>query len=36
MWKMIRNIKDDEDLFILGAGYLDIFIYINNNNKRRF
>lgn len=37
MWKMRKNIEDEEDLLMLGAGYM----YLqqqqkNNNNKRRF
>ena len=36
MWKIRKNIEDDEDLFMLGAGYIYLQQQKKIKNKRRF
>ncbi|KAL4101031.1 hypothetical protein QTP88_021052 [Uroleucon formosanum] len=36
MWKIRKNIEDDEDLLMLGAGYIYLQQQQKSNNKRRF
>lgn len=36
MWKIRKNIEDEEDLLMLGAGYIYLQQQQKSNNKRRF